>query len=349
MPSQIQLRHPDGIADPDYNLTLRYENTVNTPIVSCTDLDTGQLLADVYTLAFTKTGGAFTVTVTCGESPKNPFEDADISITCDGVTENTNVIPGLSFVFSASIVTGWEAAVSIGAKMTSAGATTDMLNTGIVDAGSNSTAVRVAAVNVGDADAMVTTVRALPGFWWTQAGAGDVLAKVDQHADDTLEHTAVAGTYTITFTDWADGTGEHAGYKTCNIYSDDGGGAVLVATTAVFDGTSRVEYGEDCYNDADDPLPGLCLILANSTDDPSAVTITLTVRDGDEYVELAPDSAGSPGAYQSTDLTLTESGESAGTITTGGTAYFWYRVTVPDDGAPAAIRSVRLGIRNRTV
>ena len=345
MASQIQLRYPADVADPDGNLALRWENTTNTPIASATDLENGQAVADIYTLAFTEAAGVVTVDITPGEGSKNPYGATGVTVTADDATENLNIVPGASIVLSSSIVTGWAAKVSFGARMTAAGATTDILNIGVIEAGNSSTAQRIAAVNVGTDDSVQTTVDAVPGFYWEQTGAGDILLEINSHTDDTREHLAVKGTYAITFTTWADGVGVNAGYKTCNVYVDGG----LCVTTAVFNGSTRYQYGVAGYEDGTDLLAGLSFILALSTDNPTAVTITLEVGEGDDWVELAVDNAGSPGSYQTAALTLTEPGQTAGTIRTGQTSYFWCRWTLPAGAAPDDIRLFRLSVRGLTV
>jgi len=48
------------------------------------------------------------------------------------------------------------------------------------------------------------------------------------------------------------------------------------------------------------------------------------------YARIAPDVAGNPGAFVTSDITLTQSGESAGTIQPGGVAYYWEEIVVPE-------------------
>lgn len=345
MASQIQLRYPADVADADGNLALRWENTTNTPIASATDLENGQAVADIYTLAFTEAAGVVTVDITPAEGSKSPYGATGVTVTADDATENLNIVPGVSIVLSSSIVTGWAAKVSFGARMTSAAATTDILNIGVIEAGNSSTAQRIAAVNVGADDSVQTTVDAVPGFYWEQSGAGDIILEINSHTDDTREHLAAKDTLAITFVNWADGVGANAGYKTCDVYVD----AAKCITTAVFNGSTRYQYGVSGYDDGTDLLVGLSIILANSTDDPTAVTITLTVGEGDDWVELAADSAGSPGAYQTAALTLTEPGQTAGTVRTSRVAYFWCRWTIPDGATPDDIRLMRLSVRGLTV
>lgn len=348
MSADIMLRHPSDVATATGNLLLRHENTINAPITTATVKSStystnGQPIADTYQLDFTKVGAAFSVDVTCGEGSKNPYQATGISITCDGVTANDNVVPGIDLVFNAGIVTGWQAKVSIGAYMTAVPAITDVLNIGVVQSGSNSTQQKIAAVNIGADNSVDTTVSALPGMYWTPNTATNIVMLIDNHTDDTREHTATAGTYTITFANWGDDA--PSGKKKCDILV----GGNTAVTTALFDGTTRYQYGVAAYDDANDYLQGLSIMLQDTTDDPSAVTVTLVVRDGDDWCEFAEDNAGSPGSFATGSLTLTETGEAAGTITAGNLAYFWFRWNVPDSASPAAIRCMRAGIRGKSV
>lgn len=347
MASQIDIRHSSEVGTADGSLGVRWENATNTPIVSVTDLGLGQKVADTYVLDFTKAGGVFTVVVTYGEGAKNPYYSvAAVTVTADDATGNTNIIPDLEIVLSSSIVTGWRGQVTIGAYQTSGGVITDVLNCGVVQEDSNTTPVKLAAVNIGGDDSVDTTIDAVPGFYWSQDTAANLIAEINSHTDDTREHLAVAGTYTITFQNWADGAGGYVGFKTCDVYVD---GSKCI-TTAVFDGSTRFQYGDGIgYDDGTDLLAGLSLVLANDTDDPTTTTVTLVVSDGDDWVWLAEDNAGAPGTYQTAALTLTEAGQAAGTIRAGQLAYFWFKWAVPDGSAPGAIKLFRLSTRGLTV
>jgi len=108
------------------------------------------------------------------------------------------------------------------------------------------------------------------------------------------------------------------------------------------------QYGITGYIDGGDYLPGLGIsLIANG--DPTSKTFTIHARGGDDWVEFAPDSSGSPGTWQSGPLTLTELGEGTGTVKAGGHAFFWIRVNVPDSTDPGDMRLVNLRARGLTV
>ena len=343
MPALIVLRHPNGPADPDENIALRFENTVNTPITSATYLDNGQGVAGEYTLTFTNAAGSVSVDITCPDS-KNPYVATGIPVVADGATPNNDVLPDVSIVCDAATDTGWIAVIGLYCRTTSAGVMSRVLDFGTVTAGATSTEQRIAAVNVGDEQSEGTEVYALPSHYYTPADACDFITEIRPHTDPTYHAAAPKATLTLTFTDWKDVGG---GKKSADVNVD----GVKAIEDAIFDGSTRYQYGSaNGYIDAVNGLEGLSLILADTTDDPTSLTITLVVMDGDQWLEFAPDSGGSAGAWQSTSLELTEIGETAGTITVGGLAYFWVRWNLPGDGSamPDLQRMMRLRTRGLT-
>jgi hypothetical protein len=77
--------------------------------------------------------------------------------------------------------------------------------------------------------------------------------------------------------------------------------------------------------------------------------LTFYVRSGYDDCELAPDVTGSPGTWQAPPLTLTESGETTGTITASGYAYFWFRVNLDAAATPGARKLYTVRARGLTV
>jgi hypothetical protein len=349
MASQIVLWNPSLLGDPDGRYDYRWENTVNSPITSAEFLGSGQEIADTYELTFTLSGGV-TVAVVCGADTKNPFQDTGVAITADAATWNY-VVPGWRFKVSASVDTGWKAKFANGVGMTAAGVTTNVLNEGVIQAGSSSTAQQISGKNVGDADSVTTKLRAIPARYWTPLDKIDLVEAILPHTDDSREHTAEADTYLITFQNLADGTGDKAGFKVVDIYVQKGSGANEKAVNdAMFDGVTDYQYGHADYDDAKDKLKGMRIRLAaNASPVITSVTITLVVQDGAQYVELAPDVAGSPGSYTSGDLTLTESGQQSGTIRAGQSAKFWEKWSPPGGAQPGAIRGWDYATRGLTV
>ncbi|MCP4897617.1 MAG: hypothetical protein GY906_11650 [bacterium] len=354
MPSTIRLRHTPVDGDSDGDLLFRFENTLGSPIVGTpTWLDNGQAVADSYVVTATVSGGV-TLAIVCGSDSKNPYQGTGIAVVADGVTPNYNIVPGVGIVLSASIATGNEFKVAIGCAMTSAGAITDVMNVGVVQAGNSSTAQAISAVNVGSATSVQTSIASLPSFYWnngSRGGGRTFIDEIDNHTAENREKTAVAGSYELTWQNWADGTGGKAGYKVADLYVKAPGDSVpeLAAVAVPFDGESRIQHGHADYDDTEDKLQGLGYIPALTTSDPTSETVYLEVLDGHDWWEFAEDSTGSPGTFSTDDLELTQSGQAAGTILTSQKALFHQQWSPPEGTEPSAMRLMRPSVRGLTV
>jgi hypothetical protein len=342
--AQLRMYEPGQEASADGIIQLRVENVVSTPVVSSSYLGPGGAIAGEYLLEFTKTGSTFTVDVT-GSDPKNPWTRDAVAITADDATENVDVIPGISFVFSSSIVTGWTAKATLFAYMDGSAVVTDRFNHGIILAGDASTEFQTSVKNVGTEDSADSVVYILPGCYIDDEDDYQWFATITNHSSTSRHKMALAGDYVISFADWKDGTGDHAGYKTADVLVD----GVKTIEDAVFDGVTAYEYGDGIgYIDAADKFKGLRIILANTTDDPSSATPTLKVSDAWAWVTVAPDSSGVSGTY-TTDLVITEAGETTGTITAGNYTKVWFLVEVPSDKSPGDIRVYRVRLSGKSI
>lgn len=339
MSSEIIFRDAASPADPDANLLLRYENTISTPINSVSWLGDGEAISDVYTIAATS-GSAVNVTA---DDAKNEVVGTGISVTADDSTINYGVVPGVGIVFSSSLASGWTGKISIGALMATDGSTSDRFNVGVVESDDISTQRRIVAVNVGTEASAETAVYALPGHFLEDNAQGWI-EYLQNHTDPSRHALAEDGEYVITYGDYVAGSPD-----TCDVYvNKDGGGAVKAVEDALMDGT-LYQYGVSGYIDAQDKFKGLGFAFTNEPGDPSALTHTFHVREGYLYVELAPDVTGSPGTWQAPPLTLTESGETSGTVTASGTVNFWFRLNVPDTATPGDRKLFVLRARGLTV
>ena len=325
MSSEIIFRDAAAPTDPDSNLLLRWENTISTPIVSATYLDDGEAISDVYTVAATS---ATTVNVTA-DDPKNEVVGTGLTVTADDSTVNYGIVPGVGIVFSSSLANGWTAKVSIGALMASGGTTSDRLNVGIVLSDDMSAQRRYTANNVGTEDSADSKVYALPGFY-VEDDAQPWIKTIQNHTDVARQASAVPADIVITYADYQSGSPD-----TADVYTNiDGAGAVKTIEDAKLDGSELYQYGSgNGYIDGVDGFLGLGIVF-KSNGDTTAQSHNLYVRAGFAWVQFAPDSSGSPGTWQSGPLTLTELGETAGTITAGSFAYFWARIVVPSSATP---------------
>lgn len=348
MPADLQLWHPDYLSDAKGKLQFRHVNTLNTPVSSSSWLGNGAAIADVYELICTNVvGSTATFTRECLlAGVKNPHRNmSGVTATADGATVNKGLIPGLGIVLSASIAIGWKARAAVYNYLADDGTYTAFFGYGIVQAGQSSTGQRVAAKNVGDADASMCYVYALPGFHWAgTSGAEAFIKAIGNHTNPSRHKLAVTGTLTITFSDFKDVPGG-GGLKSCDIYV----GGVKCVDDAKMDGSTVYQYGVAGYDDGADLLRGLAITMANTTSDPTGITLTLKVTADHAWMEYAPDVSGSPGTYANQDLQLTQSGQPAGTILASGAKSFWHRQTVPDAATAGDIRKDCVRLRGMTV
>ena len=336
MSSEIIFRDAASPSDPDANLLLRWENTINTPIISAAWEANGEAISDVYTIAATS---ATTVNVTA-EDTKNEIVGAGINVVADDSTPNYGVIPGVGIVFSSSLANGWTAKLSIGALMDSGAVTSDRFNVGIVESDDISTQRRIVAYNVGTEDSAESEVYSLPGFF-LEDDAQPFIKTLENHSSIARQGSATEGDFDITYQDYQAGSP-----NTVDVYV----GGVKTIEDAKLDGQERYEHGAgNGYIDAVDKFKGMAIIFVDDPGDPTAQTHTYHVRTGSAYVELALDSSGSPGTWGSGPLTLTELGEVSGVITPSGYVYFWFRTNIPSAAVPGDRRMFNLRARGLTV
>jgi len=336
---QWQFRSASAPGSSEGDLDLRSVNLVGTPVLSAVLDGSNQEIPDVYELEFHVGAGA--VDVACAETPKNPIEADGISVVADGVTVNWNVLLGVGLVIDPAVEEGDRTRISISAYQTDLGAVTDHLNVGTVEAGEESPLRKIYAVNLDVDDASETELAALPGLYFTPWNARDAVQEITNHSSSSREKLAVTATKTITFDNW------NAGAKTADVYV---GGQLCIAT-AKLDGETLYEWGKgNGYVDASDLLKGLGIVFRDTTDDPTGLTITLVI-DGDshEWVELAPDVSGAPGARSNENLVLTEDGQSEGVVRSGQSSPFWFDLAVPAGSPRGAIRLFTLRARGKAI
>lgn len=335
MSSEIIFVDAGAPTDPDSYLLMRWENTVNTPIISATWQANGEGVADVYTVAATS---STTVNVTA-DDPKNEVIATGITVVADDATVNYNVVPDVGIVFSSSLANGWTAIVTVGALLSSGGSATDRFNVGVIEAGTTSTPRRIAALNVGTEASANSAVHALPGGF-IEKNAQPWVVSLRPHTSTTYHGAATPADHVITFADYIPGSPD-----TADVLVD----AVKTIEDAKLDGTELYQYASgNGYIDAVDGFEGYGVVFADNGD-PTSQSLDWFIRPGYDYVEFAPDVTGSPGTWQSGSLTLTEAGETTGTITASGYALLWFRLNVPESAAPGDRRMVVLRHRGLTV
>jgi hypothetical protein len=327
------LRDAAGPTDPDFDLLLRWENTVNTPITSATFPHHGGAVAGAYTL-IAASGSTIDITA---DDPKNELVGTGITVVADGSTVNN-----LGFalvVFSASLATGWTGKISLGALMAGDGSTSPRFDVGVVESGQTSTQRKITATNVGTETSSSSEIYSLPGFLLEGAGLEDYILKLKNHSDPARHDIAIPGDFVITFEDFQTGPPDTADVKV------DG----VVAIEDAELNETLYEYGVDGYIDGADKLKGLGIAFVDAPGDPTSKTFDLHVRSSFAWYEFAPDVAGSPGTWISGPLTLTESGQVSGVVTPSGAVNLWVRATVPGSADPGDMRLHNYRVRGLTV
>lgn len=308
------------------NTDARFTNSTGTPLVSADANRDGRALADSYALAFSSVtpGVSADITVT-PSSPNNPYADTH-TVNLDGLTEYRDVIPGVTLVFDddAGFTNSWAATVNVGEFL----GTFDAFGGG---AGVPSAGVRHRVLNDGTGAVSAAKATLLPIAKWVKK-TGEVFDTVRNFAEGATEKQAGGGSnqvipYLIEISNVA-GVG---GAKTCSVSVD----GVLFGADSLRDLSTGVSQNGDLVK-AISPGRFYRVILGDLTG--LEFAISADAADGDEanvlifesrFIQTAPDSGGVAGTYGTADITLTQSGQSAGVIQPGEVAYFWRRVLVP--------------------
>lgn len=307
---------------------VRATNNTGTPLVSATDNQTGEAIADVYTLTLSAVVPGVSATATVqGTSPNNPFNGRSKAVTLDAATISKDLLPGVDLVFSAAggAANGWAATVNVGEFL-------GVFDAFGIEAGEPSAGVRVRIHNTGTgavSGAKAQLEKRTHLYKKTGRGLLEISSFADGATVKIQPGTNQVVRYAVTVLNVA---GAGAG-KTCDLQVDgitfpaaslrdlSNNAAVSgVGLKAVTGQRYRVLTG--ALTDLEFSIDPLC---ANG--DQSNVTIWL-----DSFIEIAPDTDGAAGAYGTIDLTLTEAGQAAGVIQPDGYAYFWRRVNVPAGG-----------------
>lgn len=306
-----------------WSLEESFRNSVGTPIISVAKAGNGLQRAGIYTLTFTAVtpGGTGTCIISTTD-PHNPSRDSGGKVVnLNGSTAYTNIVEGLSIVFSSSgsFNDSWIGIVYYGAfRDTTDSTDQSVLNEGIVEAGTTAGTDRVVVDNVGSDLSASTTVRVVNGVRYVLT-SGSSITKIDY---TEISQTAnFSPGYAITFANAATGIIDiRVGGLTYNVRRIDTGVTFPGGAGVPRDDTTWLEWEAG-------PLTGLRFILSASTGNTS--TATIFVSDGARLVEIAPDVAGSAGTWQAatTPLQLTEDGGGIlGEIGPGEKAFFHQRV-----------------------
>lgn len=299
-------------------------NDTGTPVTSAVLTNDGQEISDTYGLAISGRSGS-TGTVTVSASTNNPYNGRVVTgVAMDDATEVTDVVPGVTIVFSSGTVNLDAATIVVGDPY-------GAFDASGVDAGVPTAGVRHRVVNTGTADVASATAKLLTQSIQVKK-TGLVFDYIGPFAENAVEKTAGGGSsqiipYALSVSAIA-GSGPT---KTCTL-SVDGVAfttdQILDLTTGVTqDGTLIKALGSSYpYRVVAGDLEGLEFSVDPNCANSNVANIMIFPS---RYVQIASDTAGVEGTYGTTDVELTEAGQSAGVITPSGYAYFWARYVVP--------------------
>lgn len=305
------------------DMATRKTNTSGTPLVSATANDDGRAIADTYALTFTSVVASTSATVkTLPGFGKNPYLDqTGVSVLLDGTTVYDNIIGGVDLVFSASgsFSGTWTAQVRVGLSF-------GELNAFAPDAGVPTDSRRIQVTNTG-ADVGSSCKARLITVAKRFATIGTVFERTRPFAESATETQESDGKITALVATVANVAGSGSS-KTMDL-SIDGDLITCVNLTTLETVESTDLNVTDYYEISDGDLESLVFIL--SEDAVNGDTERILIFEP-RFTQIAPDLSGAPGTWGTSDVDLTETGQSTGGITASGLAYFHTRLIVPESG-----------------
>lgn len=306
-------------------MNVRHTNSVGTPLVSSADAGNGENIGGVYTLTFTSVVAGVSAQVHVAvDSVNNPYRDSATlspnpqTVNLDGSTVYSRVVPGVNLVFSSSgsFNSTWTAEVRCGIS--------EFRNAYLPEAGTTGTERRIRVLNSGSGPGQACKARLLPHVKPFRI-VGQIFADVREFAeaaDEKLSGNQVAP-YVITVL----GVLGSGASKTMDFRVDGSAVNVENLTTAAT-GTSDDLNVVDYYRITAGGLEDVEFLLSQAAVNSDECNILIFVN---RYTQLAPDVTGAPGTWTGvgTDVDLTETGQTVGTITASGVAYHWRRTLIP--------------------
>jgi len=285
----------------------------------------GKEISDEYLLTVSgRSGGTGTITVTT-QSSNNPYNNrVKTLLAFDDATEQLEIVPGLTIVLDNAAANGDTVTIKVGKYNGSFDASG-------VDAGVPSAGTRHKVTNTGTQDVTEAKAKLL-----TQAvhvkKTGDVFSTISPFADGATEKVAGGGsTRTMPYALSIDNTSGSGPTKVADLKVDGvtfGADTIQdLSTGATQDGTGLKAIDPPyLYQVVDGDLEGLLFSLhPDCVDDDTANILIFPSR----FTQIAEDTAGVEGTYGTSDVDLTEAGQSVGVITPSADAYYWVRQLVP--------------------
>ncbi len=306
----------------------RFTNTVGDPVLSAADNQSGELLSDVYTLVLSSVaggaGGTGTVTVST-QSPNNPYNTRVVSgVNLNGTTQYKNIVPGLTIVFKNTAQSnGNTAVISVGDYLGSF----DAFGVG---AGTPQEETRHRVLNDGSGAVSDCEARLLPHAVYVKK-TGQVFDILRPFAEGATEKIVGSGSSRVTYYRIAvSNTSGSGSGKTCDLSVDSAAfGASSIQdlqTGTLSNSTGLKAIGNYFYRVVSGPLTGLEFSIEATTANGDNCNVLIFTN---RFTQIAPDVAGVAGTWGTSDVVLTQSGQAAGVIQSGGEAFYWTRIVVP--------------------
>lgn len=304
---------------------VRGANTSGTALASATPSGTGEEISDVYTLTVSnRVGGTGDIAVEAASS-NNPYDGASfVGVNFNGSTQYSNIVPGAILVFAASGANGNTATVTLGNPY-------GEFDASGVGAGTPTTGVRHRVLNDGASDVASAKARLLTQAIMVKM-VNTVFNYIKPFASGATEKTAGGGSnrimpYVLTIS----GVSGSGASKVATLSVDGvalGAGSLLDLTTGSSVSGTGIKAISPAYpyRVQTGPLSGFEFALDAGVANSDEANILIF---NSRYTQIAPDVAGVAGTYGTSDVDLTESGESTGVITAAGEAFFWTRFLVP--------------------
>lgn len=342
-PGVLRIRDAAGTTYMDY----RYSNTVGSLTAALTFDGNGRELSDIYTLVASAVSlgspNHATITVQC-DSDKGPYDGAVFTgVVMDGATTRDDIVPGFTWTptASGSLANGWTTTITCGiweGLRTAGNPTGTQLQLTSTYSTPGETAVTsgdpgmVAKVQVYNTSAeAVANAKAVlhPRCKLINKAAPRAISYVQVVNDTPFEDQAIDGTIQPIIFTFANLDTAATPDEIDVLMNENGGGAStfdvldidaanpITSTQLKMDGSTRYQITESGSR-----MEGVIFTLASTATNSSVENLmNFNIR----HTWIAPDVAGTPGTYVQTNVTLTQSGETSGTLLPSGTTYLWIR------------------------
>ncbi len=304
------------------NTNTRWANSVGTPIVSALYVEDGSAISDEFTLFFSSVVAGTSATATLStKSANNPYNGRSKTVTLDGTTPSTDLIPGLTLVFSASgsFTSSWVSLIKLGEYF------------GSYSPGDSPAGERHAALNSGSGR-VTNAVASLRNVAVMVKITGKALAGIRRFAVGSTEKTTTVNSqlhtmpYALTI---ANTTGSGSS-KVADLLIDGAtlaAGAVLdLQTNTTSASTALKALSTYFYRITSGPLTGLEFAIDAACANADKANVLIFPP---RFLQIAPDVAGVAGTYGTSDVVLTQAGQAAGVILSGAQGFYWVQLNIP--------------------